>query len=1261
MPACDAGLYTSPAESVKATRRQLGLARAVRIDSRLRLYAIIPLAGVSLLSYDACRKECLMLSEVRAYPPSVRRCVCCALAIIVLHVCVAAQADIRARCRTAFDADYFYVAADVDKQTLRGSVSAPFQNPLQDDAILIGIAAADAPDKRVEMAVSVAQGAQLYRGADRNPLRGVDDFLTAPDGSRMLFKYRLRARGKLNSQPQIDNGFTVEVAIPWIEIGGPPQQGDRLKFSIAVLNTVEGEAPVVSLSPAITSPQDTLDAGKWATIVFVDAPTASVAGAPGAIVCARVYNVKPVIDGTLDDAEWSRITAFAFGSGMEATGPMPGSAGAARTRGPLDLKQAPPAPGDGRWMLLHHPAVSDAKPLTRQVWPRLVFARYLVDRQADPRKPLPLAPVADAAGRSLLITHPMDGTGPWYSYDRIDWHRIQLTRMREAGVDVAAVTFAPGRAGRLAATALGSALAALEASDADHPLVCLWLDASALPEPAQDTASRLYAGIREFHQCVPPRFVAAVPLSAENGGGLAVPVVVAGLDPARVPSEAMASLRAALRARFRSEFGRDLILLSTIEGPNWDGVVLPTVDAPYTLGGSHAVRAAAVCAGVRPRQPEEHPLFRRTRDTYRTAWRSAITDQPDWVFIESWNDYAGATEIAPTLEYGLEYLDMTQAFMRLWRRGAELSGQVISASVPARPTRGGTCTIRVKARNTGTQTWLPGGHAIWAEWKTGQASGEPRGRRREARGESAVPRAVEMGGLCTVTLRVPAPEADGPSTLLISIVRLDRSGGPASAAEIGAFTLEPDAAVEAVSGSSGSSPTAPAAALIADMPVRVAETGSVHTWGLTVRNDGNAAWEAGTATVRVRLFEQASEAAEPTLLDMADASAVIGEAVQPGAETSVQVPIAFVRPDGTPFRLSANTDSRYLLRAEITVAGLQPATSVLACQEVQMVEADYGPQFFNDFTPTELPGDRRVSVVIGVRNRGPQTWLKRQVAVGYHWYYLDGVEAVWQDEVFPINVDMAPGSQIADVGAWITAPPHDGVYWLVWDLRVGDTWASTQLSARAYDTRVQLVRVARGRLQMLDLAAAANVDVTAGVADPPSAGFDGTGAALPAEMAPPFATGMPACSTIWLPVSRTGPDINRRISFRWLPRGKPNGVRCSSQTIPVAPPKTATQTRMVHVLAAANAEGATMSVTLRFANGSEQLTSFPVSLWTGKPANGEEIACAFPYTRKPNGDAPGPAAHLYRYAVPVSERTPLVAIQLSDSPNVVVMGISVER
>jgi len=1161
-----------------------------------------------------------------------------AVAIAALLVAGHASAVTRVRCRTAFDADYFYVAADADKAVLRGSVTAPFGDPYQDDAIGIFLAS-EAPgeeDRRIEMAVSVAQGAQLYRGARRTPLTGIEDFRVGPDGARALFKYRLRTRGELNGAPDERSGFSVEVGIPWIELGGPPRTGERMRFNVALFSPAEGEAGGVSFAPAVASRADAADPRKWGEIVFADAPVASIAGAPGAVVCARVFNVKPVVDGAIADGEWSRVTAFAFESGSPTRTVGAGTVAAARSRAPVELHKAPAL---GR--IVERPSPHSVAAYERQPWPRLVFARYRMDYQCDPRKPLPLRAVAAAAGQTLIATHPMDGTGPWFTYDRTDWHRIQMTRMREAGVDVAAVMFRPAREGRLGATALSAALQALERSAADHPLVCMWLDVQSLGSSGDLTAS-VYDAIRAFHQCVPERFRLRIALDRANGPGSASVAILAGIPPSG------AGLRLDdLRSRFAREFASGLLLLSAGASVPGDAGTVPSADeAGLAEARDGAVRITSIYAGAPGLKTGEHPLSRRTAMTYRSAWRQVVAQPPDWVFIHTWNDHAAGTEVTPTVEYGVEYLDITRAFSLSFKTPRPLSGQMLYCNAPAQAAAGTTYSVRLTVRNRGSDAWLPEDVAISAAWRSGGAAPLTR-----------LSAPVSSGQTASVSMRLAAPRQSGLQELNLQLVRLDRRGvarppSPETAAPLGVVTVLVRDAQDVPA----------AAAVVSSSLPRALEAQSTYPVTVTLRNDGAEAWPKGRTRVRARLFEQAPEMAEPHDADMADAATALTEDVPPGSEVTVTVPITAAHADGTPFRFADALSGRYLLRWDVDVSDSQTITLPTELQEVEIVDADLGAQFFNDYTPSRLPGDRRVPVPIGVRNVGPQTWLKDQVAVGYHWYYQDGIEAVWQDEVFPLKADVPPGTEIGDVGAWITAPPNDGAYWLVWDLRVGDTWGSTLPTARAYETRVSLVEVVEGRLRFVDLRSAATIRGAASYGDLGDANFDGAGSALAAELTPPYTTSAPVSATLWLPETRTGSERSRRMSFRWLPTAGANAVQCKGQQLTVSgQPRTAPVARYVHLLAVATKPERTMGLTLHFDNDSEQYTSFPISSWAGPPAHGEMVAHAMPYSRKVGGDEPGPGVSVFWYTITVKEPRPLLSVTLSDSPDVRILAISVER
>src|ERR1700674_1612080 len=73
------------------------------------------------------------------------------------------------------------------------------------------------------------------------------------------------------------------------------------------------------------------------------------------------------------------------------------------------LRAAPPPPAT---------PPGGPSPPTRTV-PRLALTPYYSWYQADPRKPAPLSHTRRSDGSSALAAHPWDGSGPWFSYDRV--------------------------------------------------------------------------------------------------------------------------------------------------------------------------------------------------------------------------------------------------------------------------------------------------------------------------------------------------------------------------------------------------------------------------------------------------------------------------------------------------------------------------------------------------------------------------------------------------------------------------------------------------------------------------------------------------------------------------------------------------------------------------------------------------------------------------------------------------------------------------
>jgi hypothetical protein len=59
---------------------------------------------------------------------------------------------------------------------------------------------------------------------------------------------------------------------------------------------------------------------------------------------------------------------------------------------------------------------------------------------------------------------------------------------------------------------------------------------------------------------------------------------------------------------------------------------------------------------------------RMNGDLYRAQWEAAISADPSWVLITSWNEWHEGSEIEPSLEHGEQYLTMTAEFAGRFKR-----------------------------------------------------------------------------------------------------------------------------------------------------------------------------------------------------------------------------------------------------------------------------------------------------------------------------------------------------------------------------------------------------------------------------------------------------------------------------------------------------------------------------------------------------------------------------------------------------------------
>ncbi|MCS6778028.1 MAG: hypothetical protein RMJ43_16320 [Chloroherpetonaceae bacterium] len=1204
---------------------------------------------------------------------------------------------------TAWDDDFLYLAFQVNKPTVRGTSTAPYSNPLADDSLVIAFqtdgdrTATGRTEKTLVIVVSGAGGAQVYLGAGARPLfasfediaRQLEEIpRKEPDPNRQaqmraellgkLLKFQVTPRGAMRPTGTPAPGYTVEIAVPWVHLGGRPDPGRRMGFHVAARSTTPDSPPLQSLSAAVRTGEDLDNPSLWNVIEFRNAP----AGPEGdTVFAARVLGARPNIDGELTEGEWPSPGGFEFGERAPTTRTGVSLAAVLAARARPEFTPRPPQPA-----VPFQPSTAPRPMPERQAqkFPALTLARYFF-YQADLRLTDEASNVWKPDGASLLVQHPLGGAGPWFSAIHADYHRRFLTEARRAGIDALLPFYTPSpehrRLNARSLTALSEALHTLRQSGQDYPQIGLFLDTTAFAGPdgqkpdlrQAEAQSALYHAIRDFFYAIPAPFRLTVPLSVANGGRRACVVFLSSASAFR---DMDASFVAYLRGRFATDFdNQDLILIGETgfkgRAP-LDGYFTEAGGYGMQLDASGLIRIACITpARALPAQngasPPQAP--RRAGDAYRAHWSAVLEKSPDWVVLESWNDYAQGRAIAPTLEAGYSLSDLTRVYTRLFaglqKRGVKFLWHDVPTTLPVNS----RSVLNIRVQNTGTEAWTNGiGFACrWVRDGQPVMTGEV----------TALPTPVPAGQNATVTLGVSTQGlAPGNYVLEIGAVQADRKGRALawiSRAEEASLLQIP---VRVVTETDADAPVWAASVLRAQVPP-TPERGGVYEVQADLRNEGTRTWRR-SEEVRVALRLYRTQGTDIVPVPAADASARLETDVAPGQITTVRIQLPLVDPSGQPLPASEpETGQHYLLVWEVA-RGPEPVVQLTAQSETRagtaegtsfaprtllIVDLDFGARFTFDGTPSALPGMRRLPVRLGLQNLGPQTWKQGQVRIGYHWYYLDGAEFLWEDETTALPQDVPPGGTVNDLLAYVTPPPYDGTYYLVWDVKVGDLWASQTEATRTLDRSVREIRVIGGRLTFADLTRFYNLDGISDAEDPTDGDFDGTGRTLPADLVPPFADAPIAPATLWQATQASGPDSPRRISFRMGPKEPKanNFIACRGQRIDLG--KSAAQCRTLHILAASTGQDLLTRIRLIFrepTRESEDLLAWRVHRWDAPAPAPEHQGIRVQRVHTRNGTQNGTFG-LHHYTVSVREPRKLIAVQLPDAPDIKIAALTLEK
>jgi hypothetical protein len=255
--------------------------------------------------------------------------------------------------------------------------------------------------------------------------------------------------------------------------------------------------------------------------------------------------------------------------------------------------------------------------------------------------------IINADGSDALTTHP--DTLEDFSYKSVAWHKKQLNDMIAAGIDVVLPVYwgapserstkAPEHWSFAGLPPLVKATEELIHEGKKPPAIGLFYDTTTLQHNSWGVHVDLtieygmqwfYASIRDFFSLIPPRLWALV-----DGRPI---IVLFSANFARAHDHRCIDFT---KSEFPRQFG-DRVPYIMCED-SWQA---KADNVPYYLT-----------------VPREGGMF------YEKTWLEALRRAPQIVFLGSWNDFLGGSNIAESRERGRQYIDLTRKFVEQLRRG----------------------------------------------------------------------------------------------------------------------------------------------------------------------------------------------------------------------------------------------------------------------------------------------------------------------------------------------------------------------------------------------------------------------------------------------------------------------------------------------------------------------------------------------------------------------------------------------------------------
>ena len=1123
-------------------------------------------------------------------------------------------------CRTTWDERYFYLAVRVDDLNVRGQHKIPNADIGGDDSVFLYIESDNArgtavTEKCVAMGVSAAGGAQFLTGGPSGVFEQKAVF---------SFKYGVSIQGSINNDDDVDEGYSVEIAIPWdLMNASAPASSAMMSFNIVVRNHGSNPGEFVSLSPNVHTEEDIADPSKWSNIVFAPYTFGAVTLSPERVLCTRYVVRAPVINGTINDKEWPSSTKFA-----------------------INLPSA-----EGQSAEIKFPI------------PRTVFAKYCYKTQWDDRREVPYLAALSVSGAPAVQDFPALNLGPWESYDRVGWHKSHLLQMATAGVDVVLPEYMGDAGSRAQYAAKGlecmmSALQELRSENKPWPQVAMLLNVSYLGRygaaPSlndEEVWQQLYSNIKGFFDRVPREMRLLVPSSRPVFGQPGNVVFVTGVSGVK---DFDASVIEYCSDRFARDFGLPLVWIA---GDRFDD----TAGFDGAINGSPESRILAWSVGPGVDKTPDDASSDRTivsrmgGDTYSAAWESALGANARWVVIDSWNRLSDSSEVCFTRQYGGKYLDITRTNAAKLHGARDIDVRYLGCEVPAVVAPKTISIARIVARNTGSLPWRAAeGFSLGYRWyKDNKFYCESKVRRVLA--EDVAPGATVSLSVGVAAVN-PQGEALPPGDYVVRFEMI-RTADNKWFSGMGAPPLVTTLRIGDVPEWSAS--------YIGSATPQLAAPGRTYVMYVMARNGGTRTWPKGVAKLggtlyRVSDYSHEAGQASEELVETIPLRAQLSSDCKPGETVTFALDARFVTPDGKPLPPSPTDDSwRYELRFDLHNGEqwLSESGSAPLRRSVFLGDADYGVRLVDSNTPAKLVAGKTVDVRVVVSNMGGAVLDPKRTKIGCRWYHLDGTAMARMSDLFAPMAPIAPGTS-AIVGAKITAPQTDGQYVVVWDVNVDDKWLSEKAVTRDRDTLVSQVEVIDGRLVPLDLTTLYNASAFSYDTDRTTGDFDGKGGSFPAELIPPDAGGT---QSRWYP---SGYNLTRdaaadgRVSFLYPDKspGAKNFFSAAGQTVDV--PRG--YYSAMHILGASTEGEGSGELPLVFSDGSEKRT-LTLGNWGGEPNASETVALQTRHRHNHGGDDALALCRLFHQTIPLDPKRRLAAFLLPDMPGIKIVAITLEK